>query len=98
MSTRREDFFSDGRKEKQNASRASNKTRENDQSFAVWPMGGSGGVGDATRSERGEKTGGGGGNWANGGHGAELGDSVRIKRIATSTRCQTRATFDRWNG
>lgn len=59
MSTRREDFFSDGRKEKQNASRASNKTRENDQSFAVWPMGGSGGVGDATRSERGEKQGGG---------------------------------------
>lgn len=56
MSTRREDFFSDGRKEKQNASRASNKTRENDQSFAVWPMGGSGGVRDATRSERGEKT------------------------------------------
>lgn len=56
MSTRREDFFSDGRKEKQNASRASNKTRENDQSFA---MGGSGGVGDATRSERGEKTRGG---------------------------------------
>lgn len=60
MSTRREDFFSDGRKEKQNASRASNKTRENDQSFAVWPMGGSGGGGDATKSERGEKQGGGG--------------------------------------
>lgn len=58
MSTRREDFFSDGRKEKQNASRASNKTRENDQSFAVWPMGGSGGVGDATRSERGKNKGG----------------------------------------
>lgn len=59
MSTRREDFFSDGRKEKQNESRASNKTRENDQSFAVWPMGGSGGGGDATKSERGEKTRGG---------------------------------------
>lgn len=59
MSTRREDFFSDGRKEKQNASRASNKTRENDQSFAVWPMGGSGGGEDATRNERGEKTRGG---------------------------------------
>lgn len=43
-SSRRE-FFSDGRKEKErerkNSSRASNKTRENDQSFAVW----AGGVG-----------------------------------------------------
>lgn len=44
---------------KKNKMRASNKTRENDQSFAVWPMGGSGGGEDATRNERGEKTRGG---------------------------------------
>lgn len=59
MSTRREDFFSDGRKEKQNASRASNKTRENDQSFAVWPMGRSGGGGMRRRAKEGKKQGGG---------------------------------------
>lgn len=47
------------------------------------------------RGEEGEKTRGGGGNWANGGHGAEVGDSVRIKRIA-GRRVARRER--RWNG